>query len=724
MHVTREKVAFAFTVAAVVASAAVGCVSNDNGAAPGDDAGTPPTDSSTPPTDSTTPQDAAPPPVDSSGDVALPDAGPAPALIRVAWFVGGVPTSIAPPPEVARKLGTGVDAAVAAPAYDVCVAPHGTGAWEGPLLAASSFAAGLQAFDVTAYFPVAAGRYDVRIVVAGSATCELPDAGSPPGTDAGDAGEDAGVVDAGSQPSTDFMALPAIASGSALTVVLVDPLNPGTSIADYFAFTDDTAASSGMAKLRFVNVSENDETEANPVDAGPDADLDAGPTYVGADFGLGGGILFDPLFTNVTSHEQLDPTATNGYREVSPLVGVDSTMFPLSDTEPSNTDYLGTPSLTLPAGAIFTAFYATESSNGRKPVIVWCYDGQPSATSSALTRCGHADVGSDAEQSYTRFGDFSADGVARDVCVKYHSYGNYTGPLLTRDGVDGGTGIPAQFLSAYFNLHGGFLFDARFVNAGATDCSVGVAPDTTYTAHSEPGGGGYTSLLLTGYANVPGDAGTIPPYDAGPPATFEDDAGATIDAGPQPTSGALTTLATSVVVIEDEAFVTPAVPGLRLVHLAATHPDPITMQVSSGSVVVVSDASADDVSPLLRPLASTAWAFTDVPYGGFSTRPGPIDPFGYETMVSGALSITIETTNWSYTMNPDQTSMFAFDGAGGLALLACNDYFEDSAPQDLLYADDCCVVGSTCASAVQPTMSGSRARTRRLVRSLPGRHPH
>ena len=205
------------------------------------------------------------------------------------------------------------------------------------------------------------------------------------------------------------------------------------------------------------------------------------------------------------------------------------------------------------------------------------------------------------------------------------------------------------------------------MNAGATDCSAGVAPDTTYTAYSEPGGGGYTSLLLTGYANVPGDAGTVPPYDAGPPATFEDDAGAAIDAGPQPMSGALTTLATSVVVIEDEAFVTPQASGLRLVHLAATHPEPITMQVSTGPIVIVSDASADDVplGVLPRPEASEAWVLANVPYGGFSTRPGPTDPFGYETMASGSLGITIEANNWTYTMSTFQTSMFAFDGAGG-----------------------------------------------------------
>jgi hypothetical protein len=696
-------IGFGLVLGFLVACATPGCISDTNAGAPDHDGGSSSEADSSP----TTQIDSAAPDAFPSADAAfpdetsVPDAGPAPALLRFAWFVGGVPTTLpSPPPEIA-PLGASDDGGGPAPAYDVCIAPHGSGLWTGPLLAAASLAAGLHPFDVTSYFPVVAGRYDARIVPAGSTTCDLPDAGAPTldGGGGGDAGDGA-VSDAGTVPSTDFTSLPSIASGSAMTAVLVDPLNPGLSIADLFTFTDDTSTTAGMAKVRFVNVSEDDLTQANPVDAG--VGLDAGTVTVGADFGLGGGVLMDTLFTNVTSSEQLDPTATHGYREVAPLSGIDSTLLPVSAAsavvgETVSNPPLATASITLPAGGLFTAFYASEQGDGRQPVLVWCYDGQTSATSASLTQCAHTDVTSDSQGSFTRFGNFSADDVGRDVCVKYHSYGSYVGPLLATDGIDGGTGIPSQFLSAYFNLHGGFAFDARFVNAGATDCDTSVAPDTTYTAYSERGGGGYTSVLLTGYASVPADAGSVPPFDAGPPPTFGDDAGAAIDAGSQPVSVGLTTLATSVVVIEDESYAAPNVAAIRLVHLAAMDPAPLTMQVNANGVTVVGD---DDrvASPRSRAQATTTWVLADAPYGGFSTRPGPTDPFGYLTMATGSVDITIDSLEWSYALTPYQTTMFAFDAAGGLELLACIDYDEDAFPQERLYGD-CCVVGVTCASA-------------------------
>ncbi len=725
MRFAREQIAVALMLGALAAGAVMPACVSDDSAAPTADGGAPlpQPDSSTPLPgfDATVPGtdggtklvDGGSPPQEEAS-VPDADAGPAPALVRFAWFVGG--TGAAPViqggavvlPPIPLDLGDG-----GGRAYDVCIAPHGTGAWVGPLLAKSSFAAGLHPFDVTKYFQVAPGHYDARIVSAGSTMCDLPDAGAPSGAD--DAGE-GGAVDAGAPPSSDFTSLPPVVAGAAMTAVLVDPANPAASIADVFAFTDDTTTAAGKAKVRFVNVSESDVVTPN--DAGPpsDADVgsfDAGVTLTGADFGIGGGILLTSLFTNVTAHAQIDPAATNGYREIDPLSGVDSTLTTVSGQEAQYTPFT-TDSLTLPAGGILTAFYASEPGAGRLPVLVWCYDGQPSTTSALLTKCAHSDVVADSSGSYTRFGDFSADGLDRDVCVKYHSYGSYAGPLLAQSGIDGGTAIPAQFISTYFNLHGGFTFDARFVAAGAANCATAVAPDTTYQAFTGAGGG-YTSLLLTGYAAVPDDAGAVPPYDAGPPPVFTDDAGDTIDAGRQPTSPSLTTLATSVVVIEDVEYDANNYAALRLVHVAAIHPQPITVTVSSGPVIITGQ--------VVRPLSSSPWTLGDAPYGGFSTLPGPTDPWGYVPMTTNVLTIDLEQSEWMYTIDGDQTSMFAFDGEGGVQLLACDDYDELVFPANALYTS-CCVVGAPNCGGNQvvptaPSLRPASRHARHLVRALP-----
>jgi hypothetical protein len=626
------KLGVALASATLLAATMIACGSDDGATAPSPDAGGTIADAQPPPNDSTL-SEASDVDAGASEDAGTLDADASvpPAFVRFAWFVGGRSTS-----------GTPL-------AFDVCVAPHGTGAFTGPLLATSGFAAGLQPFDVTTYFPVLPGRYDARIVSAGSASCASADAGA-----------------------TDFTSLPAIASGQSVSTVFVDPVETG-AMADVFTFTDDTSTTSGKAKVRFVNVSESDLVTPIADDAGDDA----GVLVTGADLGIGSGVLFTSLFADVSSQEEIDPTATNGYREIDPLAGVDMTMRPPGSSLEDG--QLGTDALTLPAGDLFTAFYATEANAGSpQPVLVWCFDGEPSALAPHLTTCAHVDRTTDALGSMTRFGNFLVDGASADVCVKYHSYGAYVGPLgRIYGGEDGGTPIPSQSLSAYYFLTGGLAFDARFVSGAAADCTTSEF-DTTFTPAVEPGGGGFTSLLLTGYDAVPSDAGALPPFDAGPPF---DDAGDGGDAGAQPVSSGLTSLAKTVVVIEDEALATPNVAALRLVHLDAAHAQPtgitVTFQPPDGG-------------------APSEWALDDVPYGGFSTRPGPMDPYGYERIVFGAVTVAGDGTDGgaAYTMANDQTTMFAFDDPqAGLRLLACNDFAEDWYFNGPLYAD-CCVVGA------------------------------
>src|SRR5262249_33095378 len=136
-----------------------GCVSDDNGAPPpgGEDAAIPGSDATIPGHDAKPPTEAgdattipdAPEsdshlPDTSAPDVGVDafDAGPI-AHIRVAWFDD---------PTVLQVTAPVADASVpAAPRWDACFAPHGTGAWQGPLLAKAG-SPGLALYDVSAYF--------------------------------------------------------------------------------------------------------------------------------------------------------------------------------------------------------------------------------------------------------------------------------------------------------------------------------------------------------------------------------------------------------------------------------------------------------------------------------------------------------------------------------------------------------------------------------------------
>ncbi len=153
-----------------------------------------------------------------------------------------------------------------APAVDFCVAPHGTGQFHGPMVAAQALALpnagsscpastfGLPFPQVSSYALVQAGQYDVRLVVAGATSCA------------------AGVADATS--------LPAIVAGGFETVALLGELNrasataPGLQLA---GFSDDPAPVGAIA-LRFIQ---------------------AAPAFSALDFGTGSGSSFKAVFSNV-----------------------------------------------------------------------------------------------------------------------------------------------------------------------------------------------------------------------------------------------------------------------------------------------------------------------------------------------------------------------------------------------------------------------------------------
>jgi hypothetical protein len=697
-------------VGALGAGAIVGCVGGDGGApaTPGIDGSVPGLDAQVPGAagvDTSVPVDSGPDtatPSDASdadaneADTSPPDAGPAPGAIRFAWFVGA---------NAAADGG-------APPGVDVCVAPHGTGAWQGPLLAASSLAQGLRPFDVSWYLQVAPGQYDARIVPAGSATCDLPDAGGAGAGVAGDAGEASAPVG----PPPDLTSLPPVVSGGSVTVVLVDPLPGSTNVFDVLPFTD-TTPSATSAKVRFVNVSGLDVSAPAPVDAGDDGGgdaavdgaVDAGTVLLGADFGLGGGDVFTRLFTNVTTQDGTQAgNPDHGYVDVGTVANVDTTLVSQTNLAPDFANAgraFSGDGLTLGAGDLATGFYASEVGSGgqRAPVLVVCKDTQPDATTPALARCTHTDVATgngDVGNSGTRFANFLADGTlpatpapALDFCIKYHGYGAYVGPLASAHALST-TGIAPATLTGYFNVHGGFDYDVRVVAGGATDCNTSVL-DTSITAAVAPGGA-YETAFVVGYQNVPADAGAVPPYDAGPPFDAGDDAG---DAGPQPTSTGVTTLAQTFVLIEDEQYDANQINAVRLVHVAPGHPDPMTVTATTG---VVSGSSSGGA-----PVAGPVWALDDVPYGGFSTHPPPTDPYGYVTIPATAVTLNVDAESFAFTPSfADQATLYAYSTPKGVGFLYCDDYgvypFNQATAQ-------CCVVGSTCGQVVGGSSGGGGA---------------
>jgi hypothetical protein len=134
-----------------------------------------------------------------------------------------------------------------APAVDFCIAPHGTTAFQGPLLANQAAAidqagvidagSGALGFPgVSSYFVVKPGQYDARLVAGGSGDCSVK------------------VID-------DRTDLPPLKVGGAATLALLGETHPASGGAGSVAlrlswFPDDTAAPTWVA-LRFINAAPN-----------------------------------------------------------------------------------------------------------------------------------------------------------------------------------------------------------------------------------------------------------------------------------------------------------------------------------------------------------------------------------------------------------------------------------------------------------------------------------
>lgn len=226
-----------------------------------------------------------------------------------------------------------------APAVDLCVAPHGSGAFTGPVLESLGAAAGLAYGEVTAYVELDAGRYDVRIVAPDATACGTSLAGLPDVTD-----------------------LPALGDGTYATAAAIGLLTgTGDQAFRVTPYVDTPAVDAGKVALRFVH---------------------AAPTTPEVDVGLGTGDAFTPVFTGVAFGAFASGTGldANGFVVTDPIA--DGTVS--ARLAEGGAEALVLDGITAPAGTIATAFAIGNAAE--KPLqVLLCLDN--AAPQGALATC-------------------------------------------------------------------------------------------------------------------------------------------------------------------------------------------------------------------------------------------------------------------------------------------------------------------------------------------------
>jgi hypothetical protein len=265
-----------------------------------------------------------------AGDSGMEEAGP---------YLGSTPS----PPTMAliRVANWSSDA----PAIDLCIAPHGTSAFQGPIVAqlaetsmSDAGAEGIASPLVSAYTLVAPGQYDARVVVAGSGSCT------------------AGI-------GADATALPIVATGGAETIALIGDVAP--SLGGYkkrvVGFLDDVSPT-GATAVRVINAAT----------AMPQVDVGTG-TFASKNFLA----IFQHVPVGMTGQPNgawipflVD---SNGYDSNPPFsnvvlsahaTGATTDAVPLS-TSPSATS--------IPAGAVVT-IAVVGGASGTPVSLVTCFD--------------------------------------------------------------------------------------------------------------------------------------------------------------------------------------------------------------------------------------------------------------------------------------------------------------------------------------------------------------
>jgi len=199
-------------------------------------------------------------PAPATGDAALADAG-GDAAEAAAPATDAAQTA-SPPAKDSSATVAGIRIAnwsPGAPAIDMCIAKHGTGAFRGPMLGnlAGGDDAGTPVLSfpyASAYTYVSPGQYDARLVVAGATNCS------------------AGI-------GADVTSLPALSADGYATIAIIGETNAPTGVPGItvVGFLDDAFSAPGSAAVRFIN-------------AAPAASM------VLADLGVDVGSTFAPLF--------------------------------------------------------------------------------------------------------------------------------------------------------------------------------------------------------------------------------------------------------------------------------------------------------------------------------------------------------------------------------------------------------------------------------------------
>ncbi|HEX4451748.1 MAG TPA: DUF4397 domain-containing protein [Kofleriaceae bacterium] len=311
-----------------------------------------------------------------------------------------------------------------APNIDFCVAPHGTTTFTGPILSSNGHMTGLPYGAVTKYFDLPAEQYDVRLVGPGLADCATPIGNVP-----------------------DFTDLPAIEAGDSITIGAEGLVAFGsTNPFDLHVYVDQTTVADGSASLRFIHAS---------------------PGTPAVDVGLGGGVLFTSLFSDISFGGAAG--IAGGYITTAPIAGAEISARPHGTFQ----DALSIDPASLPANAIATAFAIGELSSTTTPLrVLLCVDN--AASVGLLTSC--TVVGGTPERAHVRIAHLSPDAPPVDVCIAPASTGVFDRMLLKTLG--GTIGLAYAQVTAYVDLPVG-SYDARIVDANASDCSIGAVKDAT-----------------------------------------------------------------------------------------------------------------------------------------------------------------------------------------------------------------------------------------------------
>jgi len=303
-----------------------------------------------------------------------------------------------------------------APAVDFCISADGSGEWAGPVMGANGGPLGLSYTQVTKYLDVGATKYNVRLVAPASSDCS------------------SGLV-------PDFTNLPALPEGVTATIAATGNLmHGGAAQFTLRAYIDDPTIVAGKARLRFIHAS---------------------PGTPNVDVGVGGGVLFTPVFNGIGY-------GTDSYITSDPMTNLEISARATGTTA----DVLAIKPATLAADSSATAFAIGEIGNAAAPLkVLLCKDSGPPHM--LFTECNV--VGGAPERSHVRVAHLSPDAPAVDVCLARSGSDMWQGPLLGKLGAM--SGLAYSKITKYIELPV-TAYDARIVLAGAMDCNSPPVPDT------------------------------------------------------------------------------------------------------------------------------------------------------------------------------------------------------------------------------------------------------